>query len=120
MRLLLIEDDPSVAGSIELMLTTEDFQVETARLGEDGVSLGRVNDYGLIVLDLNLPDMSGYEVLRSLRTGRIRTPVLILSGLAERPAQSEGPGVRSRRLPHEAVPQGRASCSHKGGPSSIR
>jgi two-component system cell cycle response regulator CtrA len=83
MRLLLIEDDPSVAGSIELMLTTEDFQVETARLGEDGVALGRVNDYGLIVLDLNLPDMSGYEVLRSFRTGRIRTPVLILSGLAD-------------------------------------
>ena len=83
MRLLLIEDDPSVAGSIELMLTSEDFQVETARLGEDGVSLGRMNDYGLIVLDLNLPDISGYDVLRSLRTGRIRTPVLILSGLAD-------------------------------------
>jgi two-component system, cell cycle response regulator CtrA len=48
MRLLLIEDDPSVAGSIELMLTSEDFQVETARLGEDGVALGRVNDCGLI------------------------------------------------------------------------
>jgi two-component system cell cycle response regulator CtrA len=72
MRLLLIEDDPSVAGSIELMLGSEDFQVETARLGEDGVSLGRVNDYGLIVLDLNLPDISGYDVLRSLRTGRQR------------------------------------------------
>ena len=83
MRLLLIEDDPSVAGSIELMLTSEDFQVGTARLGEDGVALGRVTDYGLIVLDLNLPDISGYDVLRFLRTGRIRTPVLILSGLAD-------------------------------------
>ena len=83
MRVLLIEDDPSVAGSIELMLTSEDFQVETARLGADGVALGRVNDYGLIVLDLNLPDISGYDVLRSLRTGRIMTPVLILSGLAD-------------------------------------
>ena len=83
MRLLLIEDDPSVAGSIELMLKSDDFQVETTHLGEDGVALGRVNDYGLIVLDLNLPDISGYDVLRSLRIGRIRTPVLILSGLAD-------------------------------------
>src|SRR5918995_5977622 len=83
MRLLLIEDDPSVAGSIELMLKSEDFQVETTHLGEDGVNLGRVNEYGLILLDLNLPDISGYEVLRSLRVNRIRTPVLILSGLAD-------------------------------------
>jgi two-component system cell cycle response regulator CtrA len=83
MRLLLIEDDPSVAGSIELMLKSENFQVETTHLGEHGVSLGRVNEYELIVLDLNLPDISGYEVLRSLRVNRIRTPVLILSGLAD-------------------------------------
>ena len=83
MRLLLIEDDPSVAGSIELMLKSEDFRVETTHLGEDGVSLGQVNEYELIILDLNLPDISGYDVLRSLRAGRIRTPVLLLSGLAD-------------------------------------
>jgi two-component system cell cycle response regulator CtrA len=81
MRLLLIEDDPTVAKSIELMLKREDIYVQTTELGQDGLDLGSVFFYDLILLDLNLPDMSGYEVLRSLRLGKITTPVLILSGL---------------------------------------
>ena len=81
MRLLLIEDDPTVTKSIELMLTSEDIDVQTTELGQDGLDLGSVFLYDLILLDLNLPDMSGYEVLRSLRLGKIKTPVLILSGL---------------------------------------
>ena len=81
MRLLLIEDDPTVTKSIELMLTSEDIEVQTTELGQDGLDLGSVFLYDLILLDLNLPDMSGYEVLRSLRLGNIKTPVLILSGL---------------------------------------
>ena len=81
MRLLLIEDDPTVTKGIELMLTSEDIEVQTTELGQDGLDLGRVFLYDLILLDLNLPDMSGYEVLRSLRLGNIKTPVLILSGL---------------------------------------
>jgi two-component system, cell cycle response regulator CtrA len=93
MRLLIIEDDPSVAGSIELMLKSEAFQVDTTHLGENGVGLGQVNEYELIVLDLNLPDMSGYDVLRSLRVGRIRTPVLILSALADIDHKVRGLGI---------------------------
>src|SRR5215212_1336695 len=81
MRLLLIEDDPTVTKGIELMLTSEDIEVQTTELGQDGLDLGSVFLYDLILLDLNLPDMSGYEVLRSLRLGNIKTPVLILSGL---------------------------------------
>ena len=81
MRLLLIEDDPTVTKSIELMLTSEDIEVQTTELGQDGLDLGSVFLYDLILLDLNLPVMSGYEVLRSLRLGKINTPVLILSGL---------------------------------------
>jgi two-component system, cell cycle response regulator CtrA len=81
MRLLLIEDDPTVAKSIELMLKREDIDVQTTELGQDGLDLGSVFFYDLILLDLNLPDMSGYDVLRSLRLGKITTPVLILSGL---------------------------------------
>jgi CheY-like chemotaxis protein len=67
MRVLLIEDDGSIAQSIEFMLKSESFNVYTTDLGEEGVDLGRLYDYDIILLDLNLPDMSGFEVLRSLR-----------------------------------------------------
>jgi two-component system cell cycle response regulator CtrA len=74
MRVLLIEDDGATAQSIELMLKSESFNVYATDLGEEGVDLGK--------LDLNLPDMSGFEVLRSLRVAKVKTPILILSGLA--------------------------------------
>ena len=82
MRILLIEDDASIAECIELMLKSESFNVYTTDLGEEGVDLGKLYDYDIILLDLNLPDMSGFEVLRSLRVSKVKTPVLILSGLA--------------------------------------
>ena len=82
MRILLIEDDAVVASSIELMLRGEDFKVQTVAAGEEGVEFGKLNKHDLILLDLNLPDMSGYDVLRSLRTAIVKTPTLILSALA--------------------------------------
>src|SRR3978361_1225028 len=82
MRGLLIEDDSAPAQSIELMLKSESFNVYTTDLGEEGVDLGKLYDYDIILLDLNLPDMSGFEVLRSLRVSKVKTPILILSGLA--------------------------------------
>mgnify|MGYP000568148976 CR=1 FL=1 len=82
MRVLLIEDDSATAQSIELMLKSDGFNVYTTDLGEEGVDLGKLYDYDIILLDLNLPDMSGYDVLKSLRVGKITTPILILSGLA--------------------------------------
>jgi two-component system cell cycle response regulator CtrA len=81
MHVLLIEDDSATARSTELMLKSEGFSVYTTDLGEDGVDLGKLYDYDIILLDLNLPDISGFEVLRSLRVSRVKTPVLILSGL---------------------------------------
>jgi two-component system cell cycle response regulator CtrA len=82
MRVLLIEDDSSTAQSIELMLKSESFNVYTTDLGEEGVDVGKLYDYDVILLDLDLPDMSGFEVLRSLRVSKVKTPILILSGLA--------------------------------------
>ena len=82
MRVLLIEDDSATAQSIELMLKSESFYVYTTDLGEEGGYLGKLYDYDIIVLDLNLPDMSGFEVLRSLRVSKVKTPILILTGLA--------------------------------------
>jgi len=82
MRVLLVEDDSATAQSVELMLKSEGFNVYTTNLGEEGVDLGKLYDYDIIVLDLNLPDMSGFEVLRSLRVSKVKTSILILSGLA--------------------------------------
>jgi two-component system cell cycle response regulator CtrA len=82
MRVLLIEDDGATAQSIELMLKAENFNVYTTDLGEEGIDLGKIYDYDIILLDLNLPDMSGYDVLRKLRVSKVKSPVLILSGLA--------------------------------------
>ena len=82
MRVLLIEDDMSIATSIELMLKSESFNTYTTDLGEEGIDLGKLYDYDVILLDLTLPDISGYEVLRSLRASKIKTPILILSGMA--------------------------------------
>ncbi len=83
MRVLLIEDDSATAQSIELMLKSEGFNVYTTDLGEEGVDLGKIYDYDLILLDLNLPDMSGMDVLRQLRVAKINTPIMILSGSTE-------------------------------------
>ena len=80
MRILLVEDDPTTSRSIELMLTHANLNVFCTDLGEDGIDLAKLYDYDLILLDLNLPDMSGHEVLRQLRLARVETPILILSG----------------------------------------
>ena len=82
MRVLLIEDDSATAQSIELMLKSESINVFTTDLGEEGIDLGKVYDYDIVVLDLNLPDMSGFDVLRKLRVSKVKTPILILSGLS--------------------------------------
>ena len=81
MHILVVEDDLAVSHSIELMLGSVASTVRTTDLGEEGVELAKLNAYDIIFLDLNLPDRSGYEVLQSLRTAGVNTPVLIVSGL---------------------------------------
>ncbi len=92
MRILLVEDDPTTSRSIELMLTHANLNVFCTDLGEDGIDLAKLYDYDLILLDLNLPDMSGHEVLRQLRLARIETPILILSGADDTESKIKGFG----------------------------
>ena len=92
MRVLVVEDDSSMAKSIELMLRGEGFVCDSTDLGEDGLEIGKLYDYDLIVLDLMLPDIDGYEVLRRLRWAKVQTPVLILSGLSEPDQKIKGLG----------------------------
>ncbi|MDP7141845.1 MAG: response regulator transcription factor [Alphaproteobacteria bacterium] len=92
MRVLLVEDDTSTAKSIEMMLKSEGYIVDATDLGEDGLEIGKIYDYDIIILDLMLPDMDGYDVLKSLRAAKVETPILILSGLAELDNKIKGLG----------------------------
>lgn len=80
MRVLVVEDDPSTSKSIEMMLSSEGFNVYATDLGEEGLDLGKLYDYDIILLDLGLPDITGYDVLKRLRVSNVATPILILSG----------------------------------------
>lgn len=74
------------------MLTHANLNVYCTDLGEDGIDLAKLYDYDLILLDLNLPDMSGHEVLRQLRMAKIETPILILSGSDDTDSKIRGFG----------------------------
>ena len=80
MKVLLIEDEYVTSHSIALALRNEDIYVDIAAEGEEGIGFARHFDYDVVILDLNLPDMSGFEVLRTLRRANIDTPVIVLSG----------------------------------------
>lgn len=93
MRVLLIEDDTAMAKSIDLMLQSDGFNVYATDLGEEGLDLGKIYDYDIIILDLNLPDMHGYDVLKKLRLAKVQTPILILSGMSEPDDRVRGLGL---------------------------
>ncbi|GAA4229469.1 response regulator transcription factor [Sagittula sp. NFXS13] len=92
MRILLVEDDPTTSKSIELMLSHANLNVYSTDMGEEGIDLAKLYDYDLILLDLNLPDMNGHEVLRQLRVARIDTPILILTGEDDTQSKIKGFG----------------------------
>jgi len=92
MRVLLVEDDSSTAKSIEMILKSEGYIIEATDLGEDAYELGKFYEYDIIILDLMLPDMHGYEVLKKLRSDKVNVPILILSGLAELDSKIKGLG----------------------------
>ena len=93
MRVLLVEDDSATAQSIEMMLRSESYVCDSTDMGEDGLEIGKLYDYDIIILDLMLPDIDGYEVLRRLRAARVQTPTLILSGLSGLDDKIKGLGV---------------------------
>jgi two-component system cell cycle response regulator CtrA len=93
MRVLLVEDDPSAARGIILMLKGGGAVVDQVDSGEEALELAHHYDYDITILDLMLPDMEGYEVVRRMRAARIEVPVLILSGLSRPQAKIKGLGL---------------------------
>ena len=93
MRALLVEDETTTARGIVAMLKAAAITVDTVDTGEEALDLAKHYDYDIILLDLGLPDMEGYEVLRRLRAARVETPVLILSGWSKTQAKIRGFGA---------------------------
>ena len=81
MRVLQVEDNGTTARSVEQMLRAQGHACETADCGEEALRLVREKDYDLILLDVMLPDMDGYEILKRIQGWGIETPVMIQSGL---------------------------------------
>lgn len=81
MHVLQIEDDAKTAQSVEMILKAEGHDCDTADCGEVAIELTRATEYDLILLDIGLPGMDGYEVLNHLRRAGVMTPVVIQSGL---------------------------------------
>jgi DNA-binding response OmpR family regulator len=78
-RILLVEDDPSIVLGLRMNLEREGYSVELAEDGDSGLTRARTGEFDLVILDIMLPKLNGYEVLDSLRKQRLRTPVLLLS-----------------------------------------
>jgi len=78
-RILLVEDDPALLRGLTTTLRADGYAVDTASEGATAVSLGATEPYALVVLDVGLPDLSGFEVLRRLRSKGCRMPILILT-----------------------------------------
>ena len=83
MHILLVEDNPVAAKSIELKLVADGHNVFTTDMGEDAIELTGLYDYDLVLLDLDLSDMDGLDVLRAVRLKKIRTPVIILTATGD-------------------------------------
>ncbi|MFC3127361.1 response regulator transcription factor CtrA [Pseudoroseomonas globiformis] len=93
MRALLVEDDLTTARGIAMMLKAASMITDTAATGEEALELAALYDYDIVVLDIMLPDMEGYEVVRRLRGSRVETPVLVLSGLSRPQAKVRALGM---------------------------
>jgi DNA-binding response OmpR family regulator len=78
-RILVVEDDESISMGLEMNLSAEGYDVQVATNGEEGLHLATTSSFDLIILDVMLPRMNGFEVLRRLRQERHFTPVMMLS-----------------------------------------
>ena len=92
MRVLQVEDDDTTAKAVERMLRSKGYTCQSTALGREAIELAQNNEFDLILLDIALPDMDGYEVLRRLQSADVKTPVVIQSGLVDQSTANMEPG----------------------------
>jgi two-component system, cell cycle response regulator CtrA len=94
MKILIIDDNRAITQSVELALAKQGIICDTSDLGEDGIQIMKLNqnEYDLIILDIMLPDISGLELLKTIRMSKKYIPILILSGLSSSEDKIRGLG----------------------------
>ena len=90
MRVLIVEDEKRLAEALGQLMKEQRYAVDLVYDGEDGLAYGRSGQYDVIVLDVMLPRMDGFEVVRRLRQKKIATPVLLLTARDEVPDKVAG------------------------------
>ena len=83
MRILLVEDDKSLQRTLARLFKTQSFAVDVTASGKEAIYLAKTNDFDVLVLDLMLPDIDGFEVCRQLRREKVATPIIMLTALDE-------------------------------------
>ena len=111
-RILIIEDEESIADLEKDYLELSNFEVEVANDGEQGLAQAMEQDFDLIILDLMLPGVDGFEICRQVRDSK-NTPIIMVS------AKKDDIGTRRGRLYDEAVQPERTGCKSKGTSGKI-
>lgn len=83
MRILIVEDDPQLGPSIKQRLNSQHYAVDLVGDGADGLHLGETTPYDLLIVDVLLPRLNGFDLCRQLRARRCATPILLLTALGE-------------------------------------
>ncbi len=81
-KILIIEDDKAMANALEIKLARAGFAVKSAGNGEDGLAILKKEDFSLVLLDLIMPKLDGFDVLEKLKEKGRKTPVIVLSNLS--------------------------------------
>ena len=90
MKILLIEDDKLLSDSLQVLLERKGFSVEAVYDGEDGAAYAETGVYDLLILDVMMPKLNGYQVARQVRRERVTTPILMLTAKGETADRIEG------------------------------
>jgi len=117
--LLLVEDDAAIRTALQLALTRQGHQVAVAASGEEALATYKTVRPDLIVLDVMLPGVDGFEVCRQIRRTE-QLPIILLTAPQRRHRRGRRPGVRRGRLRRETSPAARPGRPHPRGPAPRR